>query len=468
MEKKLLVLLMLLGVAFGAMSQTEEQIEQAILRRDSAFYKDIQVAFDVHSARKGPNWKEATGKQFIVDDVSKYNITAKGIVKQFDEMENASGKKFEVEIKTSNRNCDINNYTTSRDVKVITTGKGKYVGKNSVVKCRVNIKWEIDNTFWDKKNGKWKKDAFIQKNKRSAVNIVSISFEELCLFPTEKRNIANEINKKINEWYSKLDKSVIENSKINYSPKVKEKLTVQDCGIIDVSKGVDAKVVTENTLGVQKPCEQRFEITVSNAPSFVVNSVDAWKYVPQGKELEYTDPKASWIVQPVFVLKVEDPDKTVPQVFLLPEVKLTVVDYKGPETDREKEARLKAAKNKVEDFARKLKQYAHDRKDKSAALLKNDREEMEKMFVDKSANIQFTLISKDGKEDLRHVKTPTTPRKYLLSTEEIIVPVTQQYTQLKGREYADRTKKEFYLKWDAKEGWLIEKIVTGANKTELQ
>ena len=153
MQKKVLVLAMALVVAFGAIAQDRSKIEmEAVQTRADQFFKAIDVAFAKHSAKKGPNWfnVQNEGKQFIVDDVTKFGVKAsKSTIKdQFDVLEN--DKKFNLnldryyigttQIPYDPLTATVSYYTTTYEVKsVASKGNEKSVIRNSIV-----IKWQVN------------------------------------------------------------------------------------------------------------------------------------------------------------------------------------------------------------------------------------------------------------------------------------------------------------------------------------
>ena len=475
MQKKVLVLFMAIGMAFGVYSQDRVAIEkEAVKTRSTEFFAAIKDAFAKHDKWSGPNWYAVgkNGKQFAVDDVTKFGISEnKKIQKQFDKLENdkkltANVVNYDYDINPAQSDeTGVNCYTSEHEVAINAT-KGDI---KSVAKNKVTIKWKV---YYDKfyVDGNWKKKSFGERGK--AVKIVSIEATQVDMLSAEKSEIADNVNEAIKKWYKDINNNV-------------------DFG----KMGVDAKecvrpiVFTKNLSNMQFVSADDITnaeiITVGkekNAPTFNVQSNNPWKYVAQGTDSNYTNPEASWDVQPTFTLSIDMETKKVEITNVKYE---TPLHFNGPEVDDQKMAKLRAAQAVADEFGAKLNQYAQNPQDKSAKQLKK---EMEEMFVGqpgKDKSVQFTLI-KDGTEDQKYVDQPTTFRSYLQhlppseinmtfgtarfgeSTSEVVIPFNQTYKQNNGKKYADQTDKEIYLKYDEeKAAWLIEKITAKKGSTVL-
>ncbi len=458
---------MAMSVMLGAIAQNREQMERdAVKIRGEKFFKDIATAFSTHSSKKGPNWYNVgnNGKQFLVENISKYGVKKTSIQGQFDVMED--NKKITVELvhfdmgtsADQSTKESLSYYTTTYEVKSVTT----YNGEQEISRNSVNIKWCINwGKYYDKKKDAWKKGALRtdSKIKKSAVDIVSITTNAIPILTSEKREMAGLVTKAIQEWYADV------NNNFEY-----QKAGLDKSKCVTPLKSVDPSIikVSESNINTAKGT-----ITVGSMPAINVNAINPYDFIPENEQSLYTNPEASWNVSPTFTVDINLDAK---------KAQIVNVAYKSknnkPVSDPEKERRLRAAGQTVSDFMKKLNTYASaEKKDKQL------RQELEGMFVDKKAKcIQFTLIDKKGNENTKYVDKPTTPASYLAKMPRAefemtprtaflenngstaVIRLNQNYTQLypknyKGEKYADRTIKSFTMKYDETNStWLIEKI----------
>lgn len=475
---------MAFALAFGAFAQDRSQIEQdAVLTRADQFFNAIDAAFAKHSAKKGPNWFNVRneGKQFIVDDVTKFGVkSSKTAIKdQFDVLEN--DKKFNLNLSRyyigttaipyDPLTATVSYYTTTYEVKSVAS-KGD---ANSVIRNRIEIKWQVNwKQYWDTKKNQWKKGAIRTDNKvkRSAVDIVSINTTQIPALTSEKEMMTGLIKAEIQRWYANL------NSNFDYQ---KANLNKSKC--VTPLKNVDAsniRVDESIITGAQQT------VTVGSMPAINVMANNPYDYIPAQDQALYTDPQCSWTVSPTFKVKIDIDNQTAEIV----DVNYNTKQLK-PTVDPQKTKRLAEAKQVASDFFGKMSQYAQNPKDKEAKQLKKDIESMYAGKANKDKSVQFTLIKKDGSEDQKYVDKPTTLSSYLQhlpacemnmrygnarfgeNTDEVIIPFTQTYKQnypenYKGQKYADNTDKEVYLKYDNEKGaWLIQKITAQKGSTVL-
>ncbi len=475
MTKKVLLFTLAIGLAFGAIAQDREKIEQdGVKKRYTEFFNDINNAFAKHDKYSGPNWYDVgnNGKQFIVDELAKFGIKASGIQKQFDALEN--DKKISVQLTHSDLGIkqaqagkrDMNCYTSTHEVKAIATKNNV----KSIVRNRVTIKWIVDWSKYDPKNNDWKKGSFGEKGK--AINIVSISTQEIDLISSERATIASNINAAIREWYGNL------NNNFDYQ---KANLNKSKC--VTPLKDVDASNIRVDE-SVINGAQQT--VTVGSMPKINVKANNPYDYIPAQDQNLYTNPECSWDVTPTFKIKIDIDAKKAEIV----DVNYSTKQLK-PVSDPQKQAKLRAAQATAKDFFDKMSQYAQNPKDKEAKQLKKDIEDMYAGKANKDKSVQFTLIKKDGSEDQKYVDKPTTLSSYLQhlpscemnmkygparfgeNTDEVIIPFNQTYKQnypenYKGQKYADTTDKEVYLKYDSEKGqWLIKKITAEKGSTQL-
>ena len=477
---------MALVVAFGAIAQDRSKIEmEAVQTRADQFFKAIDVAFAKHSAKKGPNWfnVQNEGKQFIVDDVTKFGVKAsKSTIKdQFDVLEN--DKKFNLnldryyigttQIPYDPLTATVSYYTTTYEVKsVASKGNEKSVIRNSIV-----IKWQVNwKQYWDTKKNQWKKGAIRTDNKvkRSAVDIVSINTTEIPALSFEREMIANNVNAAIRNWYKNINNNVnLKQANLDPNECVKP---------ITFNQDLSSKTfVTKDDITTTDP------VTVgkrNNVPAFSVKSNNPQKHIAAGEELNYTNPEVSWNVQPTFTVAID------PETY---EATITNVRYdqtiKNAEADGQKMAKLRDAANTARTFGEKLNQYAQAPKGKEKNQLKN---EILAMFANPKAKaIQFSLIKNNGDEMQKYIDNPTTPKSYLEhlpsceftmnygkarfdeTTDKVVIPYSQTYKQnypenYKGTKYADKTSKAFHLVYNNELGaWQIETISAEKGSTEL-
>jgi hypothetical protein len=475
MTKKVLLFTLAIGLAFGAIAQDREKIEQdGVKKRYTEFFNDINNAFAKHDKYSGPNWYDVgnNGKQFIVDELAKFGIKASGIQKQFDALEN--DKKISVQLTHADLGIkqaqagkkDMNCYTSTHEVKAIATKNNV----KSIVRNRVTIKWIVDWNKYDPKNNEWKKGSFGEKGK--AINIVSVSTQEIDLISSERATIASNINAAIREWYGNI------NNNFQHS---KAGLNRGECNPIVIKEDLSQKTfVTAGEVSSKQP------ITVKSVPAFNVYSNNPMSYIKPGEELNYTNPEAYWKVQPTFNVTVDM--ETFQVTNIEPSYKNT---FKAPESDQQKMAKLRAAASVASNYADKVNQYAQASKGKEKTQLKNEILEMFAGNPKKDKTIQFSLIKKNGEEMQKYIDKPTTPKSYIEhlpacefsmnngyahfgeNTDEVIVDYIQTYKQIypenyKGTKYADKTHKAIYFIYDAeKDTWLINKITAEKGSTVL-
>lgn len=475
MTKKVLLFTLAIGLAFGAIAQDREKTEQdGVKKRYTEFFNDINNAFAKHDKYSGPNWYDVgnNGKQFIVDELAKFGIKASGIQKQFDALEN--DKKISVQLTHSDLGIkqaqagkrDMNCYTSTHEVKAIATKNNV----KSIVRNRVTIKWIVDWSKYDPKNNEWKKGSFGEKGK--AINIVSVSTQEIDLISSERATIASNINAAIREWYGNI------NNNFQHS---KAGIDRSECNPIVFNEDLSKKsFVSTNDISSRQP------ITVKSAPDFVVYSNNPYNHINPGEEFKYTNPEAFWKVKPTFNVTVDMETFQVTNIEASYDAKL-----QKPITDQQKIDKLNAAASVARNYANKVNQYAQASKGKEKTQMKNEILSMFAGNPKKDKAIQFSLIKKNGTEMQKHIDNPVTPKSYLEhlpacefsldkefayfgeNTDEVIVDYIQTYKQIypekyKGNKYADKTHKSIYLKYDAeKDTWLIHKITAEKGSTEL-
>lgn len=477
MTKKILVLAMALGMAFGMTAQDRTAIEkEAVQRRCTEFFNDINKAFAKHKKYDGPNWwnVRSNGKQFIVDDLAKFGVKATGIQKQFDALE--SDKKFNTQIsrydlglnEAQSNYAEKNCYTTTHEAKVI-SNKGD-------VKCtvtnRIVITWMVDFSKYDTKKNDWKKGSFGEKGK--AVAIISIETNPIALLTPEREMIAGNVNVAIRNWYKNINNNVnLRQANLDPNECVKPITFNQDLS--------NKTFVTKDDINTTDP------ITVgkrNSVPAFSVKSNNPQKHIAAGEELNYTNPEVSWNLQPTFTIAID------PETY---EATITNVRYdqtiKNAETDAQKMAKLRDAANTAKSFGDKLNQYAQAPKGNEKNQLKN---EILDMFANKKAkSIQFSLIKNNGDEMQKYIDNPTTPKSYLEhlpsceftmnyakarfdeTIDKVVIPYSQTYKQnypenYKGTKYADKTSKALHLVYNNELGaWQIEQITAEKGSTQL-
>ena len=368
-------------------------------------------------------------------------------------------------------------YTTKNEVFSQAQSKD---GKKSKVKNRVTYTWLV--TYDRNKEN---------KEVKKAESLAKKQFKDL---PKEEKNIKIEAARK--EAEEKIEKNrIVESIKIKEVKSTLIKfLTIERQAMKDIAEKLIKEWYDSLTLETLKNEEQlmnafNFEVGTNNivvdlpnslnfsvkgekVPTITVN-VDPYKYITQGEEYLYSNPKAYFIVYPNFTISINDDLKTGK----ITEVKYLTKFFK-PETDaiiieKTKNNRVEANRT-ITDFINKIVTYTQN-------LNKETKMELNSLFVDKNCVVEVSNLTENGVEKIikrnaqdyisrlmqATIIIDGSEPEFLDSTMEVAeIFMTQSF---KSERYSDITEKKITLKKNTNErgvGYLIEKIevVKGSTK----